>query len=78
MKIKVDRTICSGHARCAAVAPSLYVIDSQGYSIADGVVVPEGQEQLALLGARSCPERAITLLDDAGNPLSRITGKPQS
>jgi ferredoxin len=31
MKITVDHDACSGHARCHAIAPSLYDIDDAGY-----------------------------------------------
>ncbi|KHK89813.1 ferredoxin [Novosphingobium malaysiense] len=70
--IKLDRDGCSGHARCAAVDPDLFPLDDQGYSVADGVVVPEGKERLALRGVRSCPERVLTLVDDDGNPVQKL------
>lgn len=61
LRIKVDTTLCSGHARCAAVAPDIYILNDDGYCIADGVEVPEEYEALAKRGARACPERAISL-----------------
>jgi len=64
MKIRVDRSICAGHALCAAKAPDLYVLDDEGYCVADGVKVPAGREQAAQSGANVCPERAITLISD--------------
>jgi ferredoxin len=64
MKVKVDRSICAGHALCAAKAPEIYKIDDEGYSIADGVEVPPNLVDKAKLGAAYCPERAITLVED--------------
>lgn len=64
MKIRVDRRLCSGHALCAARAPELYSLDEEGYCSADGVHVPSHLVERARLGARHCPEGAITLTED--------------
>jgi ferredoxin len=64
MRIKVDRSICAGHALCAAKAPDLYTLDDDGYSNADGKTVPANRAEQARLGAACCPERAITLVED--------------
>lgn len=61
MKIRVDQDLCTGHARCGAVAPELFDLDEVGYSAVDGIEVPPGLEELARRGADACPERAITL-----------------
>jgi len=61
MKIRVDKALCSGHARCFAVAPELYEIDEVGYSAIDERDVPAGMEDVARNGADACPERAITI-----------------
>ncbi|HEY1280827.1 MAG TPA: ferredoxin [Acidimicrobiales bacterium] len=64
MRVQVDRGLCTGHARCHAVAPDVYELDDLGYNAADGtVVVPTGREEAARLGAAACPERAIHILD---------------
>jgi ferredoxin len=64
MKIIIDRANCVGHARCAAIAPDLYVLDAEGYIAIDGFDVPEGQEALAQRGARACPERVIKVEEE--------------
>lgn len=64
MKITIDRANCVGHARCAAIAPDLYVLDTEGYIAIDGFDVPEGQEALAQRGARACPERVIKVVEE--------------
>jgi ferredoxin len=63
MKIRVDVELCTGHARCHALAPDVYPIDDNGYNAYRGqeVECPEGMEAEARLGAENCPEQAITL-----------------
>jgi ferredoxin len=63
-RIKIDRSRCAGHARCAAVAPDLFALDGEGYIASEGFEVPEGQEALAKRAARACPERIITVQED--------------
>lgn len=60
--IKLDTTLCSGHARCAAIAPDIYRLDDNGYCISNGDTVPDNQHAIALRGARACPERAISIV----------------
>jgi ferredoxin len=59
MNIRIEKQKCVGHARCAAVAAELYVLNDEGYIETDGFEVPAGQETLARRGARACPERII-------------------
>ncbi|MBP7338461.1 ferredoxin [Niveispirillum sp.] len=68
MIIRVKPNICQGHARCYALAPQIFQLDDSGYILPGDITVPEGQEALALRGVRSCPEKALTVLDgqDAG------------
>lgn len=61
MKITIDTSSCSGHARCAAAAPGLFRLDDDGYALPFDGEVPEGLEQAARDGESACPERAITV-----------------
>ena len=63
MRITVNQGLCSGHARCNAVAPDIYPLDECGYSAVDNVRVALADQQAARDGADACPERAITLTD---------------
>ena len=64
MKIRVIEGRCSGHARCAAVAPQIYELDDNGYNtMSERTIAPE-DEQRARRGARACPERAIEIIED--------------
>jgi ferredoxin len=64
MKILVDRSVCAGHALCAAKAPEVYQLDEEGYCCSNGATVPPHLQAQARLGARHCPEAAIVLLED--------------
>ena len=64
MKIRVDESKCSGQARCATVAPDVYQLDDEGYNRMGIFAVVEGQETAARRGARSCPERAIDIVEE--------------
>lgn len=61
MKITIDTSMCSGHARCAATAPDVFELDDSGYALPLAGKVPTDQEEHAREGMYACPERAITL-----------------
>jgi ferredoxin len=61
MKVTIETSSCSGHARCAAAAPQLFRLDDDGYALPFDGDIPEGLEQAARDGERACPERAITV-----------------
>jgi len=65
MKVILDRTKCVGHARCAAVAPDVYDLDENGYLDLDEKTVGEEMRSQAVRGMRACPERAISVADEA-------------
>ena len=66
MKLTVHAELCRGHGRCYSLAEDLLDYDDEGYVTARGQVldVPAGQVDDARNAAASCPERAITLLED--------------
>ncbi|MEU6140627.1 ferredoxin [Streptomyces sp. NPDC047081] len=61
MKVRIDTSACSGHARCAAAAPRLFRLDEDGYALPVDGDVPEELQQAAYDGESACPERAITV-----------------
>lgn len=63
MRIAVDPERCTGHGRCYTLAPEVYEADEDGYCATREVDVPAALESQALVGVRSCPERAITVVD---------------
>jgi ferredoxin len=62
MKVWIDRGLCQGHARCAALVPELFDVDEDGYGFVKAGCehVPDGDLQ-ALLAVDNCPEQAIKL-----------------
>lgn len=66
MKVYIDAELCTGHGRCAKYAPNVYRLrDEDGYNADVGrtIEVPFGEERNAALGAKSCPERAILVVE---------------
>jgi ferredoxin len=63
MRVEVDRTMCSGHARCNAYAPEVFELDDDGMCLIPNPVVAPDLEGQARLGEQSCPERAIAVRD---------------
>jgi ferredoxin len=63
VRIEVDAAACTGHGRCYTLAPLIYEPDDDGYCATRSAEVPPGLEPTALAAARSCPERAITVLE---------------
>jgi len=64
MKIIADNKLCSGHARCAAVAPEVFELSDDGYIGFSEKAISADQLALARRGVRACPERALTLIED--------------
>jgi ferredoxin len=62
-RIKIDRGVCSGHARCVAIAPALFDIDDDG--LAGALRQPRTHLELedATRAAGGCPEQAITIVE---------------
>tara|TARA_A100001037_G_scaffold304714_1_gene342439 strand:+ start:10036 stop:10176 length:141 start_codon:yes stop_codon:yes gene_type:complete len=46
------------------MAPEIYKLDDNGYHALEEIEVPAGLEDQARLGAASCPEEALTIVDD--------------
>ena len=64
MKIAVRVDRCCGHARCAATAPGIFILNDTGYLETPEIEVPPGQEELALRGKRACPEGCISIIGE--------------
>jgi ferredoxin len=66
MKVHIDGELCSGHGRCYANAMNVFRLDDNGYNADRGstIDVPPGIESAAVFGLRSCPEAAISIVED--------------
>jgi ferredoxin len=61
MKVHVRIEACCGHARCAVVAPDLFVLNEVGYLDTPEIDVPDGEEGLAKRAVRACPEGCLSI-----------------
>jgi ferredoxin len=66
VKLTADGNRCTGHGRCYTVATDLLGFDDEGYVTARGqmIDVPDNQVPYAREAADTCPEGAITLIED--------------
>ena len=66
MKLQIS-TACQGHGRCYTLAPQLLSCDDEGYVTirgGDPIDVPDDLIELAREVEGSCPESAISLIDE--------------
>ncbi|KXW69475.1 hypothetical protein MPHL43070_18630 [Mycolicibacterium phlei DSM 43070] len=49
---------------CNAISEELFPIDEHGYASFDVIDVPEDAIELARAGVDTCPEGAISIIDD--------------
>jgi ferredoxin len=66
MKLTVSAELCRGHGRCYSLAEDLLEDDDDGFVTVRGLIidVPDDQVEDARNAAGSCPEGAITLIED--------------
>ena len=64
MKVICDIEHCQGHGRCEAMAPDVFTLNENGYLEQEVIQVPPGLEEQARLGAESCPEEILTIVED--------------
>lgn len=65
MRVRVLDDVCQGHTRCQVHAPSIFELaEEDGRAHVAGNVVPGELEEQVRLAARSCPERAIEIIED--------------
>lgn len=64
MRVKIDGNRCQGHSRCVAVAPEIFEPDDEGLALLKQEPIVPGQENPARRAALSCPERAITVIEE--------------
>lgn len=65
MRINIDRKVCQGHGVCQMTALTLFELsDTDGLAYVSADPVPEELHDQAILAANSCPERAISLVEN--------------
>jgi ferredoxin len=66
MKMQISNA-CQGHGRCYTLAPQLLDSDDEGYVTISGgepIDVPDELRQLAEEVAGTCPESAISIIEE--------------
>jgi ferredoxin len=67
MKIRVDRFKCVGLGNCVDFAPTLFALDRENKA---KVIDPKSVNDETLLeAAKSCPVKAIIIIDESGHQL---------
>ena len=63
--------LCQGHARCIALAPETFDFDDEGYAfvIPGCEVVTVERADSVRRAVENCPEAAIVLDEDEGDPV---------
>jgi ferredoxin len=73
LKLTVDPARCAGHGQCYAVAPGLFMNDSDGYGVPVRETISQADRELALTAQHCCPEGAISV-EDAPSDLPMLGG----
>lgn len=66
-KIVIDRDLCIGAATCVTIAPGTFQMDEENKAIL--VNINGDDAETILMGAESCPTKAIFLYDDEGKQI---------
>jgi ferredoxin len=61
MKVAVDADVCAGHGVCVALAPDVFELTDDGYTVAKVDQVPAEHEAAVRAAANQCPTHAITI-----------------
>lgn len=66
-KVVVDRDLCIGAATCVVLAMKTFRLDEENKAV---VIDPNGDDaDTVLMGAESCPTKAIFVYDEEGNQI---------
>ena len=66
-KVVVDRDLCIGAATCVVLAMKTFRMDDENKAV---VIDPHGDDpDTVLMGAESCPTKAIFVYDEDGNQI---------
>jgi len=66
-KIVIDRDLCIGAATCVTIAPGTFKMDDENKAVL--VDIRGDEAETILLGAESCPTKAIFLYDENGEQI---------
>ncbi len=63
MKVKIDTSLCEGHAKCMEATEVVFEVRDDDLSHVLVDVVPESEEANVIRAVRTCPRAAISLED---------------
>ena len=63
MRVVIDKSRCTGHARCNWLAPDLIDLDDEGFAVGPAGLVSGDRAKVAVEIPDNCPEGAIGLTD---------------
>ncbi len=66
-RLRVNPIACEAVGLCSHLAPELVALDTWGYPVLSDQTLTEGEERMARRAVRSCPHRALALIQD-GRP----------
>jgi len=61
MEVRVDRDLCEGHARCAALVPDVFDLDDEDELVILQPEPPEEMRESIEQAVASCPKTALFL-----------------
>ncbi|MGM7666563.1 ferredoxin [Microbacterium sp. A93] len=65
MRINLDRNVCQGHGLCQMNAPHLFTLSEEdGLAIQPSNPIPQEYEEEGRLAVASCPEFALSLIEE--------------
>jgi ferredoxin len=64
VRIRIDDAACTGHGRCYALAPEVFVPDDQGRSHLLLMDIPAELRDKARDAVSNCPEEALTIVEE--------------
>jgi ferredoxin len=65
MRVRIDRSMCQGHARCWSTLPGVFVLDDDGYAAITEARIDPADEPVARRAVTACPERAISIVEES-------------
>jgi ferredoxin len=63
MRVVVDLDLCEGNAFCVNIAPEVFELDDEDYSVVKTDPVPVEQEALVEKAIAACPRAALSRED---------------
>lgn len=67
VRAAVDADVCAGHGVCVGLAPDVFELTDDGYSLVRVATIPAELETAVRTAVRQCPTTAITIVESMGH-----------